>query len=333
MREAYARPTRGVRAPQRRGATWQDTARLALDSLAALLPHAALAALPDGTELVVVPDGVLGQVPFAALRVRAGGVRPYLVERFAVRQAPSLATLAAAEAVPTRLRGAGPGTPAAELVGGALVASWWPPGAPLAWADVERDSVARLLGVTALPAAEATERRISAALTTAPVVHLAAHGRASADPRWTRDSTGVQLRPAARARSAHVPAVGDAHSDRRGDGFLSAGDLLDRTAEQRLVAELVVLSACETALGAPSRTEGTLGLPRALLAAGARTVVTSLWIVDDAASAALLTAFWRHWLTDADRPSAAEALRRAQRRAARTYPPYFWAAFQVAGAS
>ena len=93
-----------------------------------------------------------------------------------------------------------------------------------------------------------------------------------------------------------------------------------------------MLPGCETGAGQASRSEGTVGLQRALLAAGARSVLASLWVADDASTASLMAAFWRHWLRDADRPTKAQALRRAQLAMSRTAPPYYWAAFQMAGA-
>ena len=55
-----------------------------------------------------------------------------------------------------------------------------------------------------------------------------------------------------------------------------------------------------------------MGLQRGLLARGARSVLVSLWSVDDRATALLMEGFYRHWLNDPDGPSKAEALRRAQ---------------------
>ena len=112
------------------------------------------------------------------------------------------------------------------------------------------------------------------------------------------------------------------------------GELLDDPALQ-LTAELVVLSACESGLGDVKRAEGTVGLQRALLAKGARSVLVSLWSVSDAATALLMQQFYSHWLDDPDRPSKAEALRRAQadvRARAEFKEPQYWAAFQLVGA-
>jgi CHAT domain-containing protein len=118
------------------------------------------------------------------------------------------------------------------------------------------------------------------------------------------------------------------------DGLLTVGEVLDDL--PTLEADLVVLSACQTGLGNLSEAEGTVGLQRAFLAKGARSVLVSLWNVSDEATGLLMRQFYTHWLNDSDVPSKAEALRRAQedvRRTAGFEHPRFWAAFQLVGAS
>lgn len=103
-----------------------------------------------------------------------------------------------------------------------------------------------------------------------------------------------------------------------------------------LTADLVVVSACLTGLDSLKEAEGTIGLQRAFLARGARTVLVSLWSVSDAATALLMERFYDHWLWDSDEPGKGEALRRAQRDVrndARFGQPRFWVAFQLVGAS
>ena len=74
--------------------------------------------------------------------------------------------------------------------------------------------------------------------------------------------------------------------------------------------DLVVLSACETGLGAPTAAEGMIGLRRSFRQAGARTVISSLWSVSDEATVALMTAFYENlWLLG---ESKLDALRHAQ---------------------
>jgi CHAT domain-containing protein len=100
----------------------------------------------------------------------------------------------------------------------------------------------------------------------------------------------------------------------------------------RLDADVVVLSACETALGREIRGEGLVGLTQGFLYAGARGLVASLWQVPDRATAELMTRFYTHLLQDGLRPAA--ALRAAQNELAATRrwsDPYFWGAFVLVG--
>ena len=100
----------------------------------------------------------------------------------------------------------------------------------------------------------------------------------------------------------------------------------------RLAAELVTLSACETALGKPVDGEGLIGMVRGFLHAGAERVVASLWSVQDQATAELMAGFYRAMLVDGRRPAA--ALRQAQitlRGERRFAAPYFWAPFVLQG--
>ena len=92
--------------------------------------------------------------------------------------------------------------------------------------------------------------------------------------------------------------------------------------------------ACRTGLGNLQDAEGMVGFARALLARGARSVLVSLWSVDDRATRELMERFYAHWLGP-DRPSKAEALRQAQQELqsqGRFTDPQAWAAFQLVGA-
>ena len=112
------------------------------------------------------------------------------------------------------------------------------------------------------------------------------------------------------------------------DGFLQLHDVYNL----KLSADLVVLSACQTALGKDIRGEGLVGLTRGFMYAGAPRVVASLWQVDDAATADLMREFYTEMLTRGKRP--AEALRAAQVRMweqNRWPSPYYWAAFTLQG--
>lgn len=113
------------------------------------------------------------------------------------------------------------------------------------------------------------------------------------------------------------------------DGFLQLHEIYG----MRLSADLVVLSACQTALGKDVRGEGLVGLTRGFLSAGAAQVVSSLWKVDDRATAELMREFYKNLPAREGRPAA--ALRAAQMYMASTKrwgkSPYYWAGFCLQG--
>ncbi len=112
------------------------------------------------------------------------------------------------------------------------------------------------------------------------------------------------------------------------DGFLRMHEIFNL----QLPADLVVLSACQTALGKEIKGEGLVGLTRGFMYAGAQRVVASLWQVDDQATAQLMQHFYRGMLKEKLRPAA--ALRAAQiemSRSSRWSSPYYWAGFVMQG--
>jgi len=145
------------------------------------------------------------------------------------------------------------------------------------------------------------------------IVHFATHGHLNAEhPELSR----LML--------SQVDEQGKA----RDDGFLHAYEIY----RLKLSAELVVLSACQTALGPQIPGEGLMGLTRAFLHAGSARVVVSLWKVNDRATAELMGRFYQHLLVDKMPPAA--ALRAAQdfiRREKRWRAPYYWAGFVLQG--
>ena len=111
------------------------------------------------------------------------------------------------------------------------------------------------------------------------------------------------------------------------DGYLRLSDIY----KLKLSADLVVLSSCESALGKDLESEGIIGLPRGFLYAGARSVIASLWKVDDDATAALMKALYSR-IQHGESPS--KALRGAQLdllKGTRFSDPYYWGAFVMEG--
>ena len=112
------------------------------------------------------------------------------------------------------------------------------------------------------------------------------------------------------------------------NGFLRLNDIFNLN----LPAELVVLSACETGLGKDVKGEGLVGLTRGFMYAGAKSVTVSLWNVSDTATSILMTKYYQQMLDKGVNPVA--ALRAAQLEMMKTEQwkaPYYWAAFMVQG--
>ena len=200
-----------------------------------------------------------------------------------------------------------------------------------------------------LTGSEATEPAVLALAPGVRVLHLATHGFAlgsrsvvTGDP-----SRGVGgLAPAAVVAAGGVPppeaprvsglALAGANRgglDSSDDGILTAEEI---AASDLSGVEWAVLSACESGVGEASSGEGVFGLRRAFLAAGARTVITSLWAVEDEPTREWMTALYRARLVDG--ASTAEAVRRAsrevleaRRRRGESVHPSTWAAFVATG--
>ncbi|MGH9874442.1 MAG: CHAT domain-containing protein [Pyrinomonadaceae bacterium] len=112
------------------------------------------------------------------------------------------------------------------------------------------------------------------------------------------------------------------------DGHLRLYDIYNLN----LSADLVVLSACQTGIGKQIKGEGLIALTRGFMYAGAKSIVASLWKVDDAATSALMAEFYRQMFINKLKPSA--ALRAAQLKLAqqpRWQSPYYWAGFFIQG--
>jgi tetratricopeptide (TPR) repeat protein len=164
-------------------------------------------------------------------------------------------------------------------------------------------AVAGLLGGAALVGRDATREAVRSHLGHAGVVHLAMHARFDAESPLD---------------SALVLA----------DGETSARDVV----AERLSADLVALSACETGLAGSLAGEELAGLAYAFLYAGARTLLVSLWPVDDPATASLMTAFYPAWRVGGDKAAALQTAMEQVRAIPERQHPYYWGAFVLLGA-
>jgi len=253
--------------------------------------------LPDGASLIVVPDGVLNRVPFAALRDPVSG--RYLVEQHQITMAPSATVLARALAATGREWR----TPQRALVAGDP-ASDGQRLDPLAGAAFEARAIAALYPRADLLEREAATRAaFSARMADAEVVHFGGHAIVSPDYPLL-----------AHLEMAPEPGVS-------GSSDFDAADLAKLRTD---TTRLVVLAACQTGGGLVRRGEGVLSLARPFFIAGVPSVIATLWDIDDRQSAPLFLALHRQ-LTRGVPPAV--ALRQAQLEAlTQQAPPSVWAA-------
>ncbi len=276
------------------------------------LLQAPLRALPPGvSRLVLLPDGALHYLPFDALLTEAplAGASfhayPYLLKKYALSYGLSARQWLSFRNCPR--------SPARHQL--LAVAPDFQQDSrglqPLRFNRREASAAVRIWGGKLLEGKEATLQRF---LETAPgyaILHLATHGNADAEFGETSWLAFTET------------------TDSLDNESLSA----DSLSRLRLPAELVLLSACETGIGEYRPGEGVAGLSNAFLAAGARSVLTTLWAVDDAGTAELTESFLRHLKTGLPKDLA---LQKARLDYLEAHPdayghPFFWAAFTVAG--
>ncbi len=286
--------------------------------------------------LVIVPDGALHALPFAALpepgpgATSVGARRALLVEHHEVSSLPSASVLALLRAPrPAReARDTTRITILADPVFGGADARRMPAAARPAEAAPAQDVLPRLPG-------SAREARAIARLAGAGQARLLLGFEASVENLAREAPRSRILHLATHARvDAERPRLSALHlSAWRSDGTPRASTLGVREVYALDVgADLVVLSACESALGRELRGEGLVGLTRGFFHAGARRVLASLWRVPDSATALLMEHFYTALWRQGQGPAA--ALRSAQLRLLRSprhADRYFWAAFALQG--
>lgn len=243
--------------------------------------------------ILVVAHGALHYVPFNALH---DGSR-FLVESYSIRMLPAATVLGFLK-------------PGRAEKAGALLAFGNPDLGDktfdLPFAEKEAESVANMIpGSKALLRRNASKRAFLKYSSDFQFLHIASHGTFEADKPL---ASSLLLAP-----------------DGTDDGRLTVSDLYS----MRVEADLVTLSACDTGLGKIVSGDDVVGLTRGFLYAGTRTIVASLWAVDDRATGELMTAFYQSL---AKRVGKREALRSAQIDYLKSRPhPFFWAAFQLTG--
>jgi CHAT domain-containing protein len=337
--EAYAEYRNRVATADRQAAAQAGRmSRMLLGGFAA-----ELAGAWRGKRLVIVASGALESLPFAALPL-PGGAEP-LVARHEIVAVPSasvlhtlrqeasarqpgsnhIAVLADPVFEPTDPRVSRGGRldrggrlPSAQVSrGGRLEPAWTRAGvARLPFSREEAEAIRDLAGPDRVFEATGFDASRHTALGplvgASRIVHFATHGWLDSD---RPDLTGLVL------------SLVDEHGTPQ-NGFLPLRDIYN----MQLSADLVVLSACQTALGMEISGEGLVGLTRAFMYAGAPRVIASLWQVSDAATAELMKRLYAGILQRGLTPAA--ALRAAQvemSRDRRWRSPYFWSGFVLQG--
>ena len=246
----------------------------------------------SGDELTLVPHGALHYLPFVALH----DGKHYVVEKYNARILPSASVL-------KYLRPAGKQNAGRMLIFGNPDLG----DAKLDLPDAQREAqaIARQAGnATLLLRRQASESAFRKLAPQYPLIHIASHGQFASEAPL---KSALLLSP-----------------EGGSDGRLS----VDKLYSLKLNADLITLSACETGLGKVNSGDDVIGLNRGFLYAGASSIVSSLWEVDDEATSMLMMSFYQQLRQHGKR----EALRLAQRETLARFPhPYFWSAFYLTG--
>ena len=259
----------------------------------------------EGPEIIIVPDRALYQIPFAALTDESG---KYLSETFRIRIAPSLTTLKLINECPAEYHC----QTGALIVGNPDVGEVHFRGklttvSRLQCAENEARMVAKKLGVEPLLGRQATKQAVLEAINSVALIHIAAHGDA--------ERGAIALAP-----SFHIPN----RIPQEGLYLLTMSDI----SKIQLRAKLVVLRCCHSARG-QTKAEGAVGIARAFLGSGARSVLVSLWALEDKATEQFMTHFYDHLVAG---ESAGESLHEAMKwMRSEGYEVNQWAPFILIG--
>lgn len=273
--------------------------------------------IANKTNLIIVPDGPLWELPFQALQ---SAPKRFLIEEYAISYAPSLTTLfymtssgASRRKAPRTLLALG--NPAVTQDTAETIQSLFMDEnlGPLP----EAERLAKTLGQMYGPAhskvyvgTEAQESRVKAEAANYRIIHIAAHGILNdKSPMYS------QL------------VLSQAERNSGEDGLLEAWEIMNLD----LKADLVILSACETARGRIGNGEGVIGLSWASFIAGAPATIVSQWKVETSSTTELMIEFHRNLRL---RKSKSEALRLAALKLLKTEQyrhPFYWAGFVLIG--
>ena len=248
--------------------------------------------LINGNEIIFVPESSLWSVPFAALMDSESN---YLCDSFRVRTIPSLTTLKLINDYPDDFQY----KKSALLVGDPCLEGVLFEGRkldPLPCAREEVEIIGRILGADPLIGEEARKDEVLRRLPSVALVHFAAHGR--------METGEIAL----------------------ADYILTMKDVLDI----RIRARLVVLSCCHSGRG-EIKAEGVVGIARAFLGAGARSVLVSLWAIDDEATLVFMKHFYEELVTGKLASEALNQAMKSMKESEEFSDVKYWAPFVLIG--
>ena len=236
-------------------------------------------------ELMIVPDRALYKVPFAALMDKRGN---YLSDAYRIRIVPSLTTLGIIQDTPADYHS----RTGALIVGEPDVRDVYYKGylgilSSLPCAREEAEMIGKLIGAEPLLGKQATKEAVLQNIHSASLIHFAAHGNAE------------------RGEIALAPQSSTNGTPSEKDYLLTMADI----SQVQVRAKLVVLSCCHSAQG-KVRAEGVVGIARAFLGSGARSVLVALWAIPDEATKELMSRFYEHLVRG---ESASESLHQAMK--------------------
>ena len=257
--------------------------------------------LLEEPEVIIVPDRRLYKVPFAALSEKEGA--EYLSETHRIRVIPSLTTLKIIQDSPEDNHS----NTGALIIGNPKVDG---PLSPFPGARKEAEMVGRLVGVPPLVDEKAMKQAVLERISSVSLIHFAAHGDA--------ERGEIALSP---IRTTNGPNAIPPQEDY----MLTMADV----SRVKVRAKLVVLSCCHSGSG-EIRAEGVIGIARAFLGSGARSVLVALWAISDSATEHLMSRFYEHLVKG---ESASESLHQAMKwmRKNRLTNVSEWASFTLIG--
>ena len=266
---------------------------------------APISPLIEGDELVLVPDRYSFLIPYAALVDQHSR---YLSETLRIRLAPSLTCLRLLSGCPEGYHSKS----GALLVGNPCLETvrikQWKNLSQLPGAEKEVKMIEQILNIEPLVGKNASKEKVLSGLSSVSLVHIAAHG--------CPDTGGIIL----------SPNLASSDNPEEKDFLLTMEDVL----EAQLHAKLVVLSCCYSGQGA-IKAEGVVGIARAFLGAGARSVIASLWAISDDATMEFMGHFYEHLVAGKSASKSLHLAMKTLRESGKFDAVKYWAPFVLIG--